>query len=125
MRRIIICILASFFFVAGCSSKPVRHLASDAALIKPGQSTRQDVSRYLGKPDVRRTLSPGIEEYVYHQDRKGAFGRMPVVGGWIDPKSYEMISVTLDGDLVTHCEFLIRKAGDKDWENDFTWEELK
>ncbi|MCI5222101.1 MAG: hypothetical protein D3924_05375 [Candidatus Electrothrix sp. AR4] len=125
MRRMIICMLASFFLLAGCSSKPIRYLASDAALIKVGTSTRQDVLRYLGQPNSRRTLSPGIEEYVYYQARKGTFGRMPLVGDLIDPDSYEMILVTLDGDLVINCEFLIRKEGDKDLADDLSGEELQ
>jgi hypothetical protein len=125
MQRMIIWMLAAFFLVVGCSSKPIRHLASDAALIKPGRSNRQDVMRYLGEPDGRRTLSPGVEEYMYYQDRKGTLGKMPLVGGFIDPDSYEMIRVTLDGDLVSDCQFVIRKEDDKDWTNESAGEELK
>lgn len=126
MRRIIIIIstLASLFFIVGCSSKPVRHLASDAALIQAGESTREDVLLYLGQPDGRRTVSPGVEEYVYYQERKGFFGNMPMIGDFIDPDSYETILVTLDGDLVSGCDFSIRKEDDRDWADDFTWEEI-
>ncbi len=125
MQRMIIWMLAVLFLAAGCSSKPIRYLASDAALIKPGRSNRQDVVRYLGEPDGRRTLSPGVEEYIYYQDRKGALGRMPLVGDFIDPESYEMIRVTLDGDFVSDCQFMIRKEDDKDWANKSVGEKLK
>jgi len=125
MQRVLICLFASLFLLGGCYTKQVRHLASDAALIKPGQSTRQDVLRYLGEPNGHRTISPGVEEYVYYEDRKGALGTMPVVGSWIDPKGYEMILVTLDGDLVTGCEFRLFNEADQDWVDDFTWEEVK
>ncbi len=124
MRRIIY-MLVALFFIAGCSSKPIRHLASDAALIKAGESTRQDVLRYLGRPDGRRTVSPGVEEFIYHQERKGFFGNTPLIGNFIDPDSYETIMVTLNGDLVSRCDFLIRKEDDRDWADDFTWDEVQ
>jgi hypothetical protein len=125
MQRIMFCMLATLFLLSGCYTKPVRHLASDAALIKAGQSTRQDVLRYLGEPNGHRSLSPGVEEYVYYEDRKDGVGKMPMVGDWIDPDGYEMILITLDGDLVTSCEFRVFKEDDQAWVDDFTWEELK
>jgi len=123
MQRFVFLSLVVLLFLAGCSSKPVRHLASDAALIKPG-STREDVSRYLGEPDRRRTLSPTLEEYVYYNERKGFLGGLPLVGEQLDPTSYEMILVTLDGDTVTDCNFLIHKANDRDWTADVSGAEL-
>ena len=125
MQRVLIYLLASLFLLGGCYTKQVRHLASDAALIKPGQSTRQDVLRYLGEPNGHRTVSPGVEEYVYYEDQKGSFAKMPVVGDWVDPDGYEMILVTLNGDLVSSCEFRVFNEADQDWVDDFTWEEVK
>jgi hypothetical protein len=127
MQRVFACLLATLvlFSVGGCYTKQVRHLASDAALIKPGRSTRQDVLRYLGEPNGHRTVSPGVEEYVYYEDYKGTFGKMPVVGSWIDPEGYEMILITLQGDRVTSCEFRTFNEADQDWVDDFTWEEVK
>ncbi len=124
MQRFIISILAVLLLLVGCSSKPVRHLASDAALVEPGKSTRQDVVRYLGQPDRHRSLSPGVEEYVYYNERKGFFGGLPFVGNLVDPDSYEMILVTLDGDMVTDCDFLVHKEGDGDWATDLSGESL-
>jgi hypothetical protein len=125
MRRVLIYLLASLFLLAGCYTKQVRHLASDAALIKPGKSTRQDVLRYLGEPNGHRMVSPGVEEYVYYEDQKGSLGKMPLVGDWVDPDGYEMILVTLNGDLVSSCEFRVFNEDDQDWVDDFTWEEVK
>ncbi len=125
MQRQLIFFIAALFLIAGCYTKPVRHLASDAALIKPGTSSREDVLRYLGEPNGHRTLSPGVDEYVYYEDRKDGIGKMPMVGGWMDPDGYEMILVTIDGDLVSGCEFRVFKEADKEWVEDFTWEELK
>ncbi len=124
MQRFVFSLLAALLILVGCSSKPVRHLASDAALVEPGKSTREDVVRYLGEPDRRRSLSPSMEEYVYYNERKGFFGGLPLIGEQLDPSSYEMILVTLDGDMVTDCDFLIHKAEDKDWDADMSGEQL-
>jgi len=125
MRRVLLCLFASFLLLGGCSGKPVRHLASDASLIKPGVSTRQDVLRYLGEPDGHRTVSADVEEYIYYQDKDGLLRKLPLVGSWADPNGYEMILVTLEGDLVKGCEFRVFNQSDQDWLNDFTWEEVQ
>ena len=117
--------LILLFLLSGCYSKPVRHLASDAALIKPGQSTVNDVQRYLGEPNGHREISPGVVEYVYYENRPGFLGTAPVVGKWVDPVGYEMIIITLEKDLVTNCEFRTFNEADKDWVDDFTWEPVK
>lgn len=119
------CLFAALLLLSGCSGKPVRHLASDAALIEPGTSTRQDVLRYLGEPDGHRTVSAGVEEFVYYQDREGLLRKLPLVGSWADPNGYEMIVVTLNGDLVEGCAFRLFDERDQAWRNDFTWEEVK
>ena len=125
MHRVLVLMCALLLLLGGCSSKPVRHLASDASLIKPGQSTRNDVLRYLGEPNGHRTVSPGVEEYVYYEDRKGFLGGTPVIGSWVGNEGYEMIIITLEGDRVTSCEYRVFNEDDRDWVNDFTWEEVK
>jgi hypothetical protein len=125
MRRMIISMLACLAIFAGCSYKPVRHLASDAALIKAGESTRKDVLRYLGDPDGRRTTAPGVEEYLYSEDQQSLLGSLPLVGRWSDPDSQEMVIVTLNGDQVTQCEFKLMKKDDLKWRKDADWEPVK
>jgi hypothetical protein len=125
MQRVLLCLFAALFLLVGCSGKPVRHLASDAALIKPGQTTRQEVIHYLGEPNGHRTVSPGVEEYVYYEDQEGVFNKLPLVGDWIAPEGYEMILVTLEGDMVTNCEFRAFNEADQDWVDDFTWDKVE
>ena len=36
-----------------------------------------------------------------------------------------MIIVTIDKDVVTHCEFRNFNQSDRKWAEDFTWEEVK
>ena len=111
--------------LSGCHSKEVRHLASDASLIKPGVTTLNDVQLYLGEPNGRRTVSPGEVEYVYYEDLPGFMGHTPVVSSWVDAEGYEMIVITLKNNVVTSCEFRTFSEADQDWVDDFTWEEVK
>jgi hypothetical protein len=115
----------ALLLLSGCYSKQVRHLASDAALIKPGQSSVKDVQKYLGEPNGRREISPGVSEYVYYEDRPGFFGNMPVLGPMAGPGGYEMIVVTIEKDMVSNCEFRNFNESDRKWVEDFTWEEVK
>ena len=124
MRRMIT-VFALLIVLSGCSYKPVRHLASDAALIKAGKSTREDVLRYLGEPDSRRTVGPGEEEYLYAENRKGALGSMPLFGKLVDPASQELVIVTLKGGLVSTCEFRLLRKDDRAWQKDAEWEKVE
>jgi hypothetical protein len=125
MRSTLFVLFLGLFLLGGCHSKQVRHLASDAALIKPGQTTVKEVQKYLGEPDGRREVAPGVSEFVYYQDRPGMFGGMPVLGSMTGPSGYEMIIVTIDKDVVTNCEFRNFNQSDRKWAEDFTWEEVK
>ena len=125
MRHALFLLCLALVLLGGCHSKPVRHLASDAALIKPGQTTMNDVRKYLGEPNGRREVSPGVVEVVYHEERPGMFGTMPVLGSLAGSDGYEMIVITLQNDLVTECEFRTFNKNDRKWVEDFTWEEVK
>ena len=125
MHTRLITVLFALLLITGCYSKPVRHLASDASLIKSGESTRQEVLRYLGEPNGHRTVAPGVEEYVYFEDKRNVVQRAPVLGSWMDAEGYEMLIITLTGDLVTDSEFRIFSKKDRAWADDFTWEDVK
>ncbi len=123
--RYIFSILFLCLLFTGCSSKQVRHLASDAALIKPGVSTKTDVRRFLGEPNGHRTVSPGVIEYVYYEEVPGLLGHTPVIGSWVDAEGYEMIVILMNNDVVTSCEFRTFSEKDREWLEDFTWEDVK
>ena len=125
MRRMMIVLFSFFLLISGCSYKPVRHLASDASLIKAGKSTREDVLRYLGEPDSRRTVGPDEEEYLYAETRKGALGSMPIFGKLADPASQEMVLVTLKNGVVSNCEFRLLRKDDQAWRKDAEWENVE
>jgi hypothetical protein len=125
MRSTLFIFFLGLFLLAGCYTKPVRHLASDAALIKPGQTTVKELQTYLGEPDGRREVAPGVSEFVYHEDRPGMFGNMPVLGPMVGTSGYEMIIVTIENELVTGTEFRNFNESDRKWVEDFTWDEVK
>lgn len=118
-------VISVLLLIAGCYSKPVRHLASDASLIKKGESSRQEVLRYLGEPDGQRTVAPGVEEYVYFENVRNTVQRAPIVGSWMGVEGYETLIVTFTGDLVTDLEFRTFKEKDREWADDFTWQDVK
>ncbi|MDR2551336.1 MAG: hypothetical protein LBD10_14170 [Desulfobulbus sp.] len=123
MRHPLSVLLCTLLLLGGCHSKQVRHLASDAALIKPGQTTAKEMQKYLGEPDGRREVAPGVSEYVYFENRPGIFGSMPVLGSMTGPAGYEMIVVTVSNDVVTNCEFRNFNQSDRKWREDFTWDQ--
>jgi hypothetical protein len=122
MRYPLFVLVCALVLLGGCQSKQVRHLASDAALIQPGRTTVQEMQKYLGEPDGRREVAPGVSEYVYHEDRPGLFGYMPVLGPAIGPAGYEMIVVTVSDDIVSNCEFRNFNQLDRRWRDDYTWD---
>ncbi|HER62517.1 MAG TPA: hypothetical protein ENO11_00875 [Desulfobacteraceae bacterium] len=125
MRLYILIGLTLLLFLSGCYTKPVRHLASDASLIKSGESTRQEVLQYLGEPNGRRTVGPGVEELVYYEGKRNLLRRSPVIGAMMDDQGYELLIITLTGDLVTNSEFRIFKKGEMDRFEGFTWDEVE
>jgi hypothetical protein len=125
MRRFIFAGFIIALLLSGCYTKPVRHLASDASLIRAGESTRQDVLRYIGEPDGHRTVAPGVEEYVYHEERKNILGRTPLVGAMVGKEGDEMLIITLTGDMVSNVEFRTFGKDDRDWDDDFTWDDVQ
>lgn len=125
MRQYILIGMTLLLLLSGCYTKPVRHLASDASLIKAGESTRLEVLQYLGEPNGRRTVGPGTEEFVYHEGKRNLLQRSPVLGDMLDAEGYEILILTLTGDLVTDSEFRTFKKGEMDRFQGFTWNEVE
>jgi hypothetical protein len=123
MRSTLCVLFLGLLLLGGCHSKQVRHLASDAALIKPGQTTVKEIQKYLGEPDGRREVAPGVSEFVYFENRPGFFANMPVLGSMTGPSGYEMIIVTIDNDVAANCEFRTFNQADRKWMEDFTWDQ--
>ncbi|QQG64869.1 hypothetical protein [Desulfobulbus oligotrophicus] len=123
MRSSLFMLFMALLLLAGCHTKQIRHLASDAALIKPGQTTVKEVQQYLGEPNARREVAPGVSEFLYYEDRPGMFGTMPLIGSFSSSKGYEMIVLTITNDVVTSCDFRNHNETDRKWLEDYTWDQ--
>ncbi len=107
---------------SGCYDQPVQHLASDAALIKTGKSTKKDVLLLLGEPRAQQLVGNGVEEWVYYEEEMSLMQRTPLVGGLFDPKGYTMIKVVFENDLVTSCDYSGYETGEAEWAGDRNWQ---
>ncbi|THB76033.1 MAG: hypothetical protein D6B25_10630 [Desulfobulbaceae bacterium] len=109
--------------LASCADKPVRHLASDASLIKPGSSTKADVLTFLGDPDAQQMVSDTAERWVYYEEKKTTMQKTPYVGGLFGDGGYNRILVTFEGDLVISCKYSSFDSDEYDWADDHDWQE--
>lgn len=121
MKRAIPVLLA-IMLLAGCSSRPVRHLAADAVLVQPGVTTLTEVHQYLGEPKGVREISPGVKEYVYSEDTISFWGKMPVLGSMVGPSGYEMIILTVQDEVVKSVVFRNFNEKDRDWVKHYNWD---
>lgn len=121
--RCILLLVVTIALLGGCHRTPVRHLASDATLIKAGVSTRDDVYDMLGDPDVQRMVSDSVEEWVYYEEAATSSHRTPIVGtrievptmGVLKSKGYNMITLTIENDLVSDVKYNAYEESDDDW----------
>lgn len=124
IARALLCLILSAM-IAACAGAPVRHLASDASLIKAGASTKEEVLTYLGDPDSRQTLSDQQERWVYYEERKSDLQQTPYLGKLFNAKGYDQIIITFEGDTVIDCRFNSFDADEFDWADDYSWQEKR
>jgi hypothetical protein len=125
--RIKICLLVLITFVAvsGCYTKPVRHLASDVALLKIGESTDEDVLIFLGDPDERQELGGGVEKWLYKDKEMSFLEKAPLIGKHVGSPEYRKAVVTLTKNIVTEVVYTSSDADDMGWADDFSWQKKK
>jgi len=123
MSRCCMILAAVVLVLSGCYNTPVRNLASDAALIKVGQSTRDDVLAYLGEPDDQQVVAGGVEKWLYKEETATSLEKAPLVGKYFGAPGVGRVVVTLKGDLVVGCDYDAHDDDDTDWANDFSWQE--
>jgi hypothetical protein len=123
--RCILCVFLTAFAVSGCYNKPVRHLASDAALIKIGESGRSDVLTFLGEPDEQVVLGGGVEKWIFTEYENSAFKNAPVVGKYFGEPDYGTVTVILKDDVVVECLYGAWEYDSQSWTDDFKWQETQ
>ena len=93
-------LLCVSLFLCGCSTKPyVRHLASDASLIIPQQTTKKQILAFMGQPDQKRVFTANSEEWTYFQVNKSMLRKAPYVGDKMGSESFDVVMIVFDGDI--------------------------
>ena len=123
MSRCFVILATAVLILSGCYHKPVRNLASDAALIKVGQSTRDDVLAFLGEPDEQQVVGKGVEKWLYREKTATNLESAPMVGKYFGSPQIGRVVVTLEGDRVVDCAYDAHDDDDTDWANDFSWQD--
>lgn len=108
-------LLALLAGLSGCYTNPVRHLASDAALLKVGESTQQDVLVFLGEPDEQQTVGEGEEKWLYRDKEMTVLEKTPLIGKRIGTPVYHYLVVTLRHGIVADCVYSSTDKDDMDW----------
>jgi len=99
-----VCALAAMM-LPGCAGHEVRHLASDACLVEPGQMDRQQVLGLLGPPDQKVSLDNGAEQWRYYQSQKSLLRRTPYIGDKLGEESFDVLTITFQAEGVTECVY--------------------
>lgn len=105
--------------------QPVRHLASDIALLQVGTSTRQDVVIFLGEPDEQQAMGEGVEKWLYREKNTSLLQKTPLLGKRLGSPTFNQVVVTLKDGVVAACEYSYADEDDMDWAKDFSWQEKK
>ena len=121
MFRPLILILLATFTLSGCYNKPVRHLASDAALVEVGVSGQEDVLTFLGEPDEQFVLDDGAEKWIYTEYERSKLKNAPVVGRYFGQPNSGTVMVLIKDNVVTECKYGAQLQ-DSSWANDFDWQ---
>lgn len=92
--------------MAGCSSHTyVRHLASDASLVIPNQSTQKEIKGFMGFPDQTKKMADGTEQWVYFQTNKSTLRKTPYFGDKLGHENYDVVLITFSGETVSQCTY--------------------
>jgi hypothetical protein len=111
--------------LVGCYTKPVRHLASDIALLQVGKSTREDVIVFLGDPDEQQEVGEGVQKWLYKDKNISLLQKTPLIGSKLGSPEYNQVVVTLRNGVVSACDYSYADEDDMDWAKDFSWQEKK
>jgi len=112
-------------YLSGCYTTPVRHLASDIALLQVGKSSKEDVIVYLGEPDEQVDLGEGTQKWLYREKKTRFFQKTPLVGSKFGSPEVNQVVVTLRNDVVSACDYSYSDEGDRGWAKEFSWQEKK
>lgn len=104
---------------------PVRHLASDVALLQVGKTTSEDVVVFLGEPDEQKDLGDGVQKWLYRDKSVGILQRTPLIGSKLGSPEVKQVVITLKNGVVATCDYSYSDKDDMGWTKDFSWQEKK
>jgi len=123
-RRFFLPLLAcAVLFLASCAGQPVRNLASDAALIKPGQTSSQEVLRLIGEPSERQAGDNGEERWIYREKETSWLKTAPLVGRLFNPRKEETLAVVIRDNVVFSARYGSLAYSRPSWNKDFDWQQ--
>ncbi len=99
VRRSFLIVFVGIMLAACSSTTYVRHLASDASLIVPLQTTNKEVLNYLGPPDYQLKLANG-SEWIYFQGNKSLLRKTPYIGYKFGREDYDLLEIFLKNSVV-------------------------
>ena len=114
-----------FCSVSGCYITPVRHLASDVALLQVGKTTSEEVIVFLGDPDEQHDLGDGMQKWLYKEKDVGLLQRTPWIGSKLGSPEIRQAVITLKNGVVSSCDYSYSDEDDMGWKKDFSWQEKK
>ncbi|MDR3090517.1 MAG: hypothetical protein LBU39_12000 [Desulfobulbaceae bacterium] len=116
---LLICVVV---FLASCAGTPMRNLASDAAMIKSGKTTSQDLARMIGEPDERKPGDAGREIWVYREKETSRLKTAPLIGRLFNPRKEEMLTIDIRDGVVFSARYGAVGHDPKPWSDDFDWQ---
>lgn len=125
MRICKICSLAALVLllsISGCYVKPVRHLASDIALLRVGETTQEDVVVFLGNADEEKQISDGVVKWLYVDKEQSLLTKTPLIGDSIGSTVFRRAVVTIKDGIVVDATYTSSDSRARDWADDYSWQ---
>ena len=120
-RRFSLVLICATLFFASCAGQPVRNLASDAALIKQGETSSEEVLRLIGPPDQRQVKN-NQETWTYHEQETSKLKTAPVIGRLFNPRKEESLVLVIRDNIVFSARYGSLAYNQPDWDKDFDWQ---
>jgi len=108
--------------LTSCAGQPVRNLASDASLLKPGQTSSQETLRLLGEPNERHAGGNGEETWIYREKETSWFKKTPGIGRFFNPRMEESLTVVIRDNMVFSADYGSLAYNKPRWDKDFKWQ---
>jgi len=98
--------LSTALFISACGSEePVCHIASDIDLIIPNQTTKKEITSFLGPPAKIRKVADDEEEWLYFQSYDSFMRKVPLIGEEVGKCQFDVAIIHFRGDLVTSSQY--------------------